>query len=103
MNAPKTCWQQFAGNVRYFQLAKIEQMVPEEIAFAQRNTRCLRFSISSPEQLLHRAISLIDRLICVRRGRSIGVGDRNPAESLAGNVARPLALGPVRVPQGVVF
>src|SRR5947208_3092559 len=54
-------------------------------------------------ELLHRAICLIDRLVGISGGGSIGVRDGDPAERLAADFARRLPFGPVGIPERVVL
>src|SRR5438093_6651923 len=58
---------------------------------------------SGREQLLHRAISLVDRRVsvCVRRGVRVGNGD--PPERLARDYARLFFRDPLGIPQGIVL
>src|SRR5215470_3818068 len=55
------------------------------------------------EELLHCAISLVDRRVGVRVGCCIRVGDRDPPERLTRERARLVFGGPFGVPQGVVL
>src|SRR6476619_1416473 len=55
------------------------------------------------QELLHRPVRLIDRGIVVGGGASIGVGDRNAAETRPAKHVRRRTFRPVRVKQRIVF
>src|SRR5262249_7951919 len=54
-------------------------------------------------QLVDRAVRLINRRIGGGGCAGIRVGDRDPPERLAADLARRLPVGPVRIPQRVVL
>src|SRR5262249_5030238 len=63
----------------------------------------LRARAPSHEQLLHRAIALVDRRVGVCVCRCVRVGDGDPPERLAREHARLIFGGPLGVPQGIVL
>src|SRR5215471_7027192 len=73
------------------------------LRFRTRNQLFGTLSFAVRKELLHCAISLVDRRVGVRVGRGIRVGDSDPPERFTRERARLVFRGPLGVPQGIVL
>jgi len=70
------------------------------IAFQQQSVRYASSSAGMlmREKFLNGSISLVDGLIGVGSGCCVGIRDSDPPKGPASNIARALAIGPIRIP-----